>query len=208
MKIKICGITNLDDAFLCQKLGADALGFIFYKNSERYIKPVSAKEIAKQLSIFTLKVGVFVNETSQKINEVSKIVGLNIVQLHGDEKPAQIEEINLPVIKSFRVSDTFDFNTLNVYKNCCYLMDTFSNSSYGGTGKTFDWNRIPTELKFKIILSGGISSSNIQEVYKEINPYAVDVSSSLEEFPGKKNENKLNEFFRNLMEINSITRLK
>jgi len=198
LKIKICGITNLEDALLCQRLGADALGFIFYKKSKRYIKPDSAKEIIKQLFVFTLKVGVFVNETSEKINEISKISGINLVQLHGDEKPEQIEEIDLPVIKSFRVNDDFNFNSINEYKNCGYLLDAYSSNSFGGTGKTFDWTIIPNELKSKIILSGGISCSNIQRVDKEVNPYAVDVSSSLEEYPGKKSEIKLKEFFNNL----------
>jgi phosphoribosylanthranilate isomerase len=198
LKVKICGITNIKDALLCQKLGADALGFIFYKDSKRYITPELAKEIIKELSVFTLKVGVFVNESSAKINEISKISGINLVQLHGTEMPNQIEKIYLPVIKSFRVSNDFKFSTINEYKNCGYLLDTFSSLSYGGTGKTFDWDHIPIELRSKIILSGGISSSNIKRIYKEINPYAVDVSSSLEDYPGKKSENKIHEFFDNL----------
>lgn len=198
MKIKICGITNLEDALLCESLGADAIGFIFYSRSKRYVTPESAKEIVKQLSAFTIKVGVFVNETPEIINQISKMVGLNFAQLHGDESPQLVEEINLPVIKSFRIDGKFDFEVLNNYQNCYYLLDTFSESDYGGTGKTFDWKLIPDRLKSKIILSGGISSSNIQKLKQEINPYAIDVSSSLEEFPGKKSENKLKEFFNNL----------
>ena len=198
MKIKICGITNLEDALLCESLGADAIGFIFYSKSKRYVTPESAKEIVKQLSAFTIKVGVFVNETPEIINQISKMVGLNFAQLHGDESPQLVEEINLPVIKSFRIDGKFDFEVLNNYQNCYYLLDTFSESDYGGTGKTFDWKLIPDRLKSKIILSGGISSSNIQKLKQEINPYAIDVSSSLEEFPGKKSENKLKEFFNNL----------
>lgn len=195
MKIKICGITNLKDALLCQKLGADALGFIFYKQSKRYIEPALAAEIINQLSIFTTKVGVFVNESSENINKISKVAGLNLVQLHGDEKPEQIDQINLFVIKSFRISKNFNYEIVNEYRNCGYLLDAFAPLSYGGTGITFDWNLIPTELRPKIILSGGISSSNIETVYDEINPYAVDVSSSLEEFPGKKSKIKIKEFF-------------
>lgn len=198
MKIKICGITNLEDALLCESLGSDAIGFIFYSKSKRYVTPESAKEIVKQLSAFTIKVGVFVNETPEIINQISKIAGLNFVQLHGDESPQLVEEMNLPVIKSFRIDGKFDFEVLNNYQNCYYLLDTFSESDYGGTGKIFDWKLIPDRLKSKIILSGGISSSNVQKLKQEINPYAIDVSSSLEEYPGKKSKKKIKEFFNNL----------
>jgi phosphoribosylanthranilate isomerase len=198
LKIKICGITNLEDALLCESLGSDAIGFIFYSKSKRYVTPESAKEIVKQLSAFTIKVGVFVNETPEIINQISKMTGLNFVQLHGDESPQLVEEINLPIIKSFRIDGKFDFEVLNNYQNCYYLLDTFSESDYGGTGKTFDWKLIPDRLKSKIILSGGISSSNVQNLKQEINPYAIDVSSSLEEYPGKKSEKKIKDFFNNL----------
>jgi phosphoribosylanthranilate isomerase len=195
LKIKICGITNLEDALLCEKLGADALGFIFSKESKRYITVENAKEIIKQLSAFTIKVGVFVYESSETINAIAAQAGLNIVQLHGDEKPEPLHEINLAVIKAFRVGDNFNFDILDEYQNCYYLLDTYSTSSYGGTGNTFDWNIIPKEIRHKIILSGGISSANINAVMNVVKPYAVDVSSSLEEYPGKKSERKLLEFF-------------
>jgi phosphoribosylanthranilate isomerase len=201
LKVKICGITNLEDALLCEKLGADALGFVFYDKSKRYIQPNSARDIIKMLSPFTLKVGVFVNEIPENINVISKLAGLNIVQLHGDETPKQIDEINLPTIKAFRVSDDFDFDILNDYKNCYFLFDSYSISEYGGTGNTFNWDLIPKHLKGKIILSGGISSSNMQRIIKEVNPYAIDVSSSLEEFYGKKSHEKLIEFFNYLKGI-------
>jgi len=201
VKVKICGITNLEDALFCENLGANALGFIFYDNSKRYIQPNSARDIIKMLSPFILKVGVFVNETPENINSISKLAGLNIVQLHGDETPKQIAEINLPTIKAFRVSDDFDFDILNDYKNCYFLLDSYSLSEYGGTGNTFNWDLIPKDLKNKIILSGGISSSNIQRIIKEVNPYAIDVSSSLEEFFGKKSHEKLIEFFNYLKGI-------
>ncbi len=202
MKVKICGITNIEDALLCEKLGADALGFIFYEKSKKHLQPNSARDIIKMLSPFTLKVGVFVNEIPENINVISKLAGLNIVQLHGDETPQQIAEINLPVIKAFRINEDFDFNVIDDYKNCYFLFDTYSSKQFGGTGKTFNWNIIPKHLKSKIILSGGISSSNIQRIINEVNPYAVDVSSSVEEYPGKKSEMKLKEFFNILKGTN------
>lgn len=202
MKVKICGITNIEDALLCEKLGADALGFIFNEKSKKHLQPNSARDIIKMLSPFTLKVGVFVNEIPENINVISKLAGLNIVQLHGDETPQQIAEINLPVIKAFRINEDFDFNVIDDYKNCYFLFDTYSSKQFGGTGKTFNWNIIPKHLKSKIILSGGISSSNIQRIINEVNPYAVDVSSSVEEYPGKKSEMKLKEFFNILKGTN------
>jgi len=198
VKVKICGITNIEDSLLCEKLGADALGFIFYNKSKRFVSAESASEIIKQLSPFILKVGVFVNEASEIINSVSKKVGLNIVQMHGDETPQQINEINLPVIKAFRISKDFNFNILSNYKNCHFLFDAYSSEKYGGTGNTFDWDLIPKNVIDKIILSGGISTSNINAINLNIKPYAIDVSSSLEEYPGKKSEKKINEFFNYL----------
>ena len=195
MKVKVCGLTNTADAVLCEILGADALGFIFYKESKRYISPKKANDIIKNLSPFTLKVGVFVNENSDKINAESKIAGINIVQLHGDEKPELIAEITLPVIKVFRINDKFDFKILEEYKNCYFLFDTYSSLQYGGTGKTFNWDIIPKQIADKIILSGGISISNIKRIIDEVNPYAIDLSSSVEEYPGKKSELKLKQFF-------------
>lgn len=201
MKVKICGITNFEDALLCEELGADALGFIFYDKSERYIEPQLAKDIIKRLLPFTIKVGVFVNESTEKINSISKSIGLNIVQLHGDEPQNVLSEIDLPVIKAFRIKQDFEFNILNQFTNCGFLLDTYSDSSLGGTGKTFDWNIIPEQYRNKIILSGGVSSSNIQEIFSKIKPYAVDVSSSVEKYPGKKSAEKLTDFFYNLKGI-------
>jgi len=195
MKVKICGITNIEDALLCYNLGTDAIGFIFYKNSKRYIEPEKAKVIIEKLPAFVLKVGVFVNESSEIINSISKEIKLNIVQLHGDESPSDITNIDLPVIKAFRVDENFDYSILSKYKNCSFLLDSFDKKEYGGTGKNFEWDRIPPELKHKIILAGGISIDNIKYIYQNIKPSAIDVSSSLEIEPGKKDGLKVKDFF-------------
>lgn len=195
MKVKICGITNIEDGLLACEFGADAVGFIFYKKSKRFVNYSKAKSIILSLPYSVLKVGVFVNEDSKIINKLSGEIGLNIIQLHGEETPEFIKKIKLPVWKVFRVNEDFDFKIIKKYKGCEFMFDTFLKESYGGTGKTFDWNIIPGELKRKIILAGGVSINNIEEIYKNISPAWVDVSSSLEKNQGKKDEIKLKEFF-------------
>ena len=151
--------------------------------------------IIKTLSLFTTKVGVFVNETFEIINKISKQTGINVVQLHGDDNPDIIKSILLPVIKAFRVDDNFDYNKLNQYQEYSILLDAYSENDYGGSGNKFNWEKIPFEIKNKIILAGGISSDNIEFIYRDINPEAVDLSSSLEITPGKKDKKKMKKFF-------------
>ena len=198
MKIKICGITNIEDALAAESFGAHAVGFIFYEKSTRYVAPVKAEHIIKTLSPFTTKVGVFVNEVYENINKISKLTGINIVQLHGNENPDVMKSISLPVIKAFRVDDNFDYSKLSQYQKCSILLDAYSENDYGGTGNKFNWEKIPFEIKNKIILAGGISSDNIEFIYKNINPAAVDLSSSLELTPGKKDQKKMGKFFKNV----------
>ena len=196
MKVKICGITNTEDALLCESAGANALGFIFYKKSKRFILPKTAKEIIDHLSPFTVKVGVFVNETAKNINSIAEFTGLNLVQLHGDEEPNIITKIKFPVIKAFRVNEEFNYNIIEKFKNSYILLDSLSKNAYGGTGNSFNWNSIPLKIRNKIILSGGVSNKNIQYIIDNIKPAAVDLSSSIEDFPGKKSKQKVMEFFK------------
>lgn len=196
MKVKICGITNTEDALLCESAGANALGFIFYKKSKRFILPKTAKEIIDHLSPFTVKVGVFVNETAKNINSIAEFTGLNLVQLHGDEEPNIITKIKFPVIKAFRVNEEFNYNIIEKFKNSYILLDSLSKNAYGGTGNSFDWNSIPLKIRNKIILSGGVSNKNIQYIIDNIKPAAVDLSSSIEDSPGKKSKQKVMEFFK------------
>ncbi len=202
VKVKICGITNLEDALLAEELGADALGFIFYKKSKRYIQPEKAAEIIARLSPFTLKVGVFVNSPVDEINKIAAEAKLNLIQLHGDEKPEIIKEINLPVVKAFRVNEYFDFKSVENFECAGYLFDTLSGNKYGGTGIRFNWDSIPHHLRSKIILAGGIGTGNLNEAIK-INPAAIDLSSAIELFPGKKDEIKMREFFNEFYKFRS-----
>jgi len=203
MRIKICGITNYEDAELCCDLGADALGFIFYENSKRKVSFEEAKKIINKLPSFISKIGVYVNEESDAINRIAGEIKLTGVQLHGDENPEFADLINLPVIKSFRVNGEFEFSTLKKYKNCKLLLDAYSPEVYGGTGQAFNWEIIPAGIRNEIILAGGISADNIGYIFNNIRPEAVDVSSSLEKYPGKKDAVKLKEFFQR---INSLRR--
>ena len=176
-------------------LGAHALGFIFYPISKRFIPPERAADIIRKLSVFTYKVGVFVDEEAGYINDMAEAVGLSAVQVHGEETPQMLEKINLPVIKSFRVDPEFDFSQLTPFRRHTILLDTYSEKELGGTGITFDWQIIPEEMRSEIILAGGVSSENIKKIYREVNPLAVDLSSSVEITPGKKDPAKLESFF-------------
>ena len=202
MIVKVCGITNLEDAILCADAGADILGFIFYEKSKRYITPENAAEIVKNLPAAMRKAGVFVNPDADKINEIISKAGIDTVQLHGDEPPALLDSISGNKIKAFRVEEGFDFDIVRDYKPAIPLFDSFSEREYGGTGRKFNWGIIPRELSGKYFLSGGISIDNIEEAVNELEPFAVDLSSSLELSPGKKDPRKVNDFFELLYRKN------
>ena len=201
MKIKVCGITNAEDALMAELLGADAIGFIFYKKGNRYIGPDAVKTITKKLSPFTMKVGVFVNETSDMINKISEESGINVVQLHGNEEPEISSKLLLPAIKAFRVNDGFYFRQLEKYNNYSILLDTHSDNDYGGTGQKFKWSLIPNNIRSRIILAGGVSTENLDIIFNEIKPAGIDLSSSLEDKPGKKDKQKMEKFFNKVNQL-------
>ncbi len=194
MRVKICGITNFEDALTAANYGADALGFIFFKGSPRYIEPDKAREIIEYLPPFITTVGVFVNESPATIRNVMEFAGINVLQLHGDETPEACR-IWHRVIKAFRVIDLTDLKLLERYRTSANLLDTYSPGAYGGTGLTFNWD-IAVEAKRygQVILSGGLNPNNIEQAIKWVKPYAVDVSSGVEQYKGKKNLVKLREF--------------
>lgn len=197
MKVKVCGITNLEDALYAVECGADAIGFVFYKKSKRYIEPSEAGKIISQMPPFIFSVGVFVNENQDFVNQIAKQIKLNAIQLHGDEDINYINKIKYAVIKGFRVSESFDWNILKSYRSQI-LLDTFSHNEIGGTGKSFNWDLIPSEIRSKIILSGGINVNSLPEIVNKIKPAAIDLSSSLELTPGKKDFAKIKLFFEKL----------
>ena len=189
VKIKICGITNLEDALMAVELGANALGFIFAP-SPRRIESQKVSKIIRAIPPFVKTVGVFVNESPASIKQAINECNLDLVQLHGDEPPAFCDEMMPCTIKALRIKDETSLQTALAYhgKVRALLLDNYSKEKAGGTGKTFDWN-LAIELKKQgtpIILSGGLAPSNIVAAIHTVRPYAVDVNSGVEEYPGKK----------------------
>jgi phosphoribosylanthranilate isomerase len=187
--VKICGITNLEDALAAVVSGADALGFNFYKPSPRYITPRHAREIIEQLPESLLTVGVFVNEELEAVLNIAEEAGLRALQLHGDETPEYCRELEeYYVIKTFAVSDTFDIQAAHEYKVEAIMLDAKHNNLRGGTGQVFDWSVAQQARPVipKLFLAGGLSPENVQNAVEIVRPFAVDACSALEDRPGKK----------------------
>ena len=199
VKIKICGITNLEDALLAAELGADALGFIFYPKSPRKVAPETAREIIAQLPPFVASVGVFVDEAATVVQELVARVGLDWVQLHGQESPEYCRNLGRRVIKGFRIKDENSLMELEPYRDAvqAFLLDTYKKGQVGGTGTTFDW-RLALEAKQygQIILAGGLTPENVAQAIAAARPQAVDAASGTEAAPGRKDPAKLRAFFR------------
>ncbi len=193
--MKICGITNGDDALWAAAQGADALGFIFYPKSPRFVAPDQASEIVAALPPFVTPVGVFVNEPREQVEAIARQVGLRTVQLHGDESPDACGGYPLPVIKAVRVGEDFNPGSLEAYPVDTFLLDTDKKGLYGGSGETFDWSIARQAKRFgRIILSGGLGPDNVSEAVRQVQPYAVDCGSGVEAEPGKKDKNRVREF--------------
>jgi len=207
MKIKICGITNMDDALLASEYGADALGFIFVKKSPRYIDPITAQKIIQELPPFITSVGVVADAAHNEVIELIETTGIRCVQFHGNELPEQLAGFPVPVYKSFRVNKGFNLQTLSHYKVQAFLLDTYIEGIPGGTGKTFDW-KIAADAKAygSIILAGGLTPENITDAIKIVQPYAVDINSGIESAPGKKDKDKLDKLFKIMRSLQSAMR--
>ncbi len=195
VRVKICGITNIEDALLAVGLGADALGFVFAP-SPRKISPEVAREIIEALPPFVSRVGVFVNQVRDKVEKIAHLCNLDVLQLHGEESSAYCKAFELKVIKALRVKDSSVLDVMSKYEVDAFLLDTFVGDKHGGTGKTFNW-KIAGEAKSfgEVILSGGLTPKNIDEAIVDVEPYGVDVSSGVEAYPGKKDPEKLRAFF-------------
>ncbi|SMO34068.1 phosphoribosylanthranilate isomerase [Gracilimonas mengyeensis] len=207
MKIKICGITNLEDARFAAGALVDYLGFIFYDKSPRYIEPGEAGAIINWIE-GPEKVGVFVNQPLDDVNRIAKETGLDYVQLHGDESPEYCSLVEKSVIKVIHIEEeSVEYllkHQIEQYAEVAdyLLFDTKINGLWGGTGKSFDWSMI-TDLDIEIpfFLSGGLSADNIKEAIETVQPFAIDVSSSLEKEPGLKDFGKIEDFMDEIRDL-------
>jgi len=199
VKVKICGITNINDAKYSIMSGANYIGFIFYPKSPRYIEPSKVEKIILELKKEGLKflsVAVFVNPEKEFVNKVILQTKIDILQFHGEEAENFTLSFNKPVIKAFRVKDLVDIKKALTFKSEFLLFDAFSNKGYGGTGDCFDWKileKISTNRSF--FLSGGIDGNNIKKAIQQCLPYGVDLSSGVELSPGVKSKKKIDYFF-------------
>ena len=199
VKVKICGITNGDDAQVAVSAGADALGFVMYRKSPRRVEPSVAKSIIACLPPFVLPVGVFVNEDAAVVRSLMDECGFMLAQLHGDETAAYCEQLGRPVLKALRVRDRGSFLALAEFQGRArvrgVLVDAFSEHAYGGTGHQVDWTLAAEAARaVPILLAGGLTPSNVAEAVRLVRPYGVDVSSGVEEQPGKKDPEKVKAF--------------
>ena len=198
VKVKVCGMTSLKDALVAVEVGADAVGFIFYKKSPRSVTMKTVREIVLELPPFVDTVGVFVDETAEQINKIADYCNLDIIQLHGDESPTFCKKIRRKVIKAFRIKDMQSVKKLSSFQVSGFLLDTFSDNLHGGTGKVFDWNLALPAKKFgPVIMAGGLTPNNVQQAVRQIRPYGVDVCSGVESEPGIKDHKKVRAFLKN-----------
>lgn len=205
-RIKICGLTRAEDVHSAINAGADALGFVFYDKSPRYVVPEKVAKLTALVPPFVTVVGLFVNEAPDVVAQTARIAHLSLLQFHGDETPEYCHQCavaaNLPFIRAFRIKpDTTADNLIEyefIYRNASplfkgLLLDVWSEA-YGGTGKVFDWSIVSKEIAHRVVLSGGLNARNVTGAVLRLHPFAVDVSSGVEESKGIKDSGKINAF--------------
>jgi phosphoribosylanthranilate isomerase len=202
-QIKICGITNAEDAKAAVEAGADALGFVLFRDSPRYVDADVVRRIVAGLPPFVLPVGVFVNEEAKKVRDLMDHCGLALAQLHGDETAAYCETLARPVLKALRLTHPNDCLAMAEYKGRArvrgFVVDAYSESAYGGTGRTADWGLAADVARnAMILLAGGLTPENVGEAIRAVRPYGVDVSSGVETGPGKKDHEQIRAFIRSV----------
>ena len=196
VRVKVCGITRIDDALNAAQLGADAIGFVFWTKSARFISPQEARKIIMALPPFLSTVGVYVDPDPEWVEETCSVAGLNLLQFHGDESAEFCGQFSLPYIKAVRLRTGVDLLQYAArYSSArALLLDTFVEGKPGGTGTTFDWSLIPQNLQLPLILSGGLHADNVGLAIRETSPWAVDVSSGVEVGKGIKDRDKIAAF--------------
>jgi phosphoribosylanthranilate isomerase len=196
-RVKICGITNPEDARHAAICGADALGFVFYPGSPRFVDPDTARRIITDLPPLVTTVGLFVNEHPARIREMVEFCGLSTVQLHGDEEPDQCSYPPCRVIKALRLKGQMEGEVFASYKVSALLLDAYVPNQFGGTGHRCDWEQAAAvAAQHRVILAGGLNSENVTEAVRQVRPYGVDASSGVEKKPGQKDPEKVARFIR------------
>ncbi len=201
VRVKICGITNLEDALASVFAGAHALGFVFYKKSPRYIHWRQAQNIARLLPAKILRVGVFVDEKPARVKKIAALCGLDILQFHGQESAAYCRKFKgYKIIKAFRIAKLSDLVQIYRYKTFAYLFDSAAGDRPGGSGKKFNWKILAQSARIEpvVFISGGLTPVNVRQAVKLLKPDWVDVSSGLESWPGKKDHRKIKRFIQAL----------
>jgi phosphoribosylanthranilate isomerase len=194
-RVKFCGFTHQDDVAQAVALGADALGFVFYGPSSRYVSPEHAQTLTRSVPAFVTRVGLFVDEEAETVQRIFEIARLNLIQYHGEESPEFCDAIGLPYIKAFRVRKGMDLRTeMDRYPNASgFLLDAYVKGQPGGTGERFDWELIP-QSHAPIILAGGLTPDNAKDAIDQVAPWALDVSGGIETKPGRKDPDKMARF--------------
>jgi phosphoribosylanthranilate isomerase len=206
-RVKVCGITNLEDALAALEAGADMLGFNFYARSPRYLTPAEARKIIEHLPGSVSCVGVFVNESAPAdVERIAREAGLHAVQLHGDETPEFCQSLRgLKTIKALRVGADFNVETAAAYRTDALLLDAYVAGERGGTGHTFDWTlaTLTRERVPRLFLAGGLNPDNVATAVAAVRPYAVDVCSGVETAPGRKSPQLMCRFVEKVREVSS-----
>ncbi len=200
VRVKICGITRVEDAIAAADAGADAIGLNFYPRSKRVIDISRAKAIIKALPPFITTVGLFVDQDSAYIQSLVKELDLDLLQFHGDESQEECLAISKPYIKAIRMKPGIDLKDLILEYDSCsgILLDAYVSGLAGGTGTSFEWDRVPQNLQKPVILAGGLNPENVYDAVQVVKPYAVDVSGGVESEPGIKDSSKIIEFIKNV----------
>ncbi len=196
VRVKICGITTVEQGLMAAQAGADAIGLVFYSKSPRYVSSEMAAEIVSALGPFVTTVGLFVNESPAVVSDKLARTGVQLLQFHGDESPDYCEQFERPFIKAVRMEPDVDIRAeLAAHpKASAYLFDAWREDAYGGTGEVFDWARLSIAISRPVILAGGLTLTNVAAAVAQTHPYAVDVSSGVESAPGVKDPGLVKRF--------------
>ena len=197
-RVKVCGITRVEDALAAARVGVDAVGFVFYPPSPRYVAPERARDITATLPPFVSTVGLFVDSDAATVAATLRVIRLNYLQFHGAESPEFCAQFDVPFLKAVRVKPGVDLLQYAITFSAAkaLLLDAFVAGMHGGTGQGFDWQLIPLNMPIPVILSGGLAPGNIAQAVRTVRPWAVDVSSGVEAEKGIKDADKIEQFMR------------